>query len=75
MEALIRLRQTDFMEEYKVKFEALSIRLRGLLENYKLICLLSGLIDEIRLPIKMFNPTIMLVAYGLAQETRRVCSC
>lgn len=67
MEALTSLRQTDSMEEYKEKFEALSNRLRGLSETYKLSCFLSGLKDEIRLPVRMFSPTSLLTAYGLSK--------
>lgn len=43
MEALIRLKQTSTMEDYKSQFEALSNHLRGLAESYKLSCFLSGL--------------------------------
>ncbi|WJZ95606.1 hypothetical protein VitviT2T_014364 [Vitis vinifera] len=36
MEALIRLKQTSTVEDYKSQFEALSNQLRGLAESYKL---------------------------------------
>ncbi|XP_041028991.1 uncharacterized protein LOC121268795 [Juglans microcarpa x Juglans regia] len=67
MEQLTRLRQVDTVEEYKANFEALSNRLRRLSESYKLSCFLSGLKDEIRLTVRMFNPNSLMEAYGLAR--------
>lgn len=67
METLTMLKQTGTMEEYKCKFEALSSRLRGLSESYKLSCFLSGLRDDIRLPVRMFKPDNLLTAYSLAK--------
>lgn len=51
MEALTRLRQTGYVEEYKVEFEALSNRLKKFSEPHKLSYILSGLRDKIRLPV------------------------
>ena len=42
MEVMTRLRQTSIMALYKAQFEALSNRLRGLTQGYKLSCFLSG---------------------------------
>jgi hypothetical protein len=56
MEMLTRLRQTTTVAAYKAQFEGLSNRLRGLSEQHKLSFFLSGLKDEIRLPIRMLNP-------------------
>lgn len=42
-------------------------RLKGLSERHKLSCFLSGLKDEIRLPIQMLNPINLNVAFGLAK--------
>ncbi|KAF5465151.1 hypothetical protein F2P56_015182 [Juglans regia] len=67
MEQLTRLRQVGTVEEYKAHFEALSNRLRGLSNQYKLSCFLSGLKDEIRLIVRMFNPNNLIFAYGLAK--------
>jgi hypothetical protein len=67
MEVLTRLRQQSSVEEYKCKFEALSNRLRGLSEAYKLSCFLSVLKEEIKLPVRMFNSISLLVAYGLGK--------
>lgn len=47
MKALTWLRQTSTVEEYKLQFEVLSDRLRGLSDPYKLSCFLSGFKDEI----------------------------
>lgn len=48
MEALIRLKQTSIVEDYKGQFEALSNQLRGLAKSYKLSCFLSGLWEDFR---------------------------
>ena len=67
MEALTRLRQTNNVINYKGQFEALFNRIRDLSENHKLSYFLSGLRDEIRLPIKMLNPKTLNEAFGLAK--------
>jgi hypothetical protein len=67
MESLTRLRQQTSVEDYKGKFEILSNRLRDFSEGYKLSCFLSGLKEEIRLPVRMFAPKMLLAAYGLAK--------
>ncbi|XP_042952144.1 uncharacterized protein K02A2.6-like [Carya illinoinensis] len=67
MEALTRLEQSNSIAAYTTQFEALANRLRGLSDEHKLCCFISGLKDEIRLPIKMFNPVNMNAAYGLAR--------
>lgn len=47
-----------------------------LFEYYKLSCFLSGLKNEIRLIVKMFNPTDLLTAYGLAKiQEEKVSLC
>ncbi|XP_035542078.1 uncharacterized protein K02A2.6-like [Juglans regia] len=67
MEALTRLKQTGSIAAYQAQFKALSNRLRGLSDVHKLSCFLSGLKDEIRLPIRMFNPVSLSAAYALAK--------
>ncbi|KAF5471876.1 hypothetical protein F2P56_008640 [Juglans regia] len=67
MEALTRLKQTSSVAMYKAQFEALSNRLRGLSDHHKLSCFMSGLKDEIRLPIRMLNPINLGAAFGLAK--------
>jgi hypothetical protein len=67
MESLARLRQLSSVDEYKKRFEALSNRVKGCDDMNKLSCFLGGLKEEIHLPIKMFNPPTLLIAYGLAK--------
>ena len=67
MEALTRLRQTSNVVNYKEQFAALSNEIRNLSENHKLSCFLSGLKDEVRLPMKMLNPKNLNKAFGLAK--------
>jgi hypothetical protein len=51
MESLVKLRQSSMVGDYTARFESLSNRLWGLSDKYKLSCFLSGLKDEIRLPL------------------------
>lgn len=67
IKALTRLKQTSTIANQKAQFESLSNRLRGLSESHKLSYFLSGLKDEIRLSVRMFNPTSLNAAYGLAK--------
>jgi hypothetical protein len=67
MESMTRLRQTSTVEVYKAQFEALTNRLRGLFEGYKLSCFLSGLNEEIKLLVKLLAPTSLLQAFSLAK--------
>ena len=67
MEALTRLRQTSNVVNDKGQFEALSNRIRDLLENHKLSCFLSGLKDEVSLSVKMLNPKNLNEAFSLAK--------
>ena len=55
------------MVAYKGNFEILSNRIVGLFEAHKLSCFLSGLKDEIRLPVRMLVPKTLTEAYGLAK--------
>lgn len=72
VEALIKLKQSGLVEEHKFKFEAFSNRLRELSESYKLSYFLSGLRDDIRLPIRMFKLDSLLTAYSLAKIQEHV---
>lgn len=67
MEELMRLRQSFSVADYTAQFEALSNRLRGVSERNRLSCFLSGLKDDIRLPVRMLNPTSLVAAFGLAK--------
>ncbi|KAL6316337.1 hypothetical protein AAG906_017972 [Vitis piasezkii] len=73
MEALIRLKQTSTVEDYKSQFEALSNQLRGLAESYKLSCFLSGLREDIRFMVRMLNPSNLHIAFGLAKMQEENC--
>ena len=66
MEALTRLQQTRNVVNYKGHFETLSNRIRDLSENHKLSCFLSGLKDEVRLPVKMLHLKNLNEAFNLA---------
>lgn len=67
IEALTHLKQTTTVVAYKAQFEALSNRLRGLLDHHKLICFMSDLNDEVRLTIEIFNPLNLSATYGLGK--------
>ena len=56
METLTQLRQTASVSLDKGQFEVLSNKIKGLSTAHKLSCFLSGLRDEIRLPVRMLNP-------------------
>ena len=67
MEALTRLKQTTTVVSYKGNFEILSNRIKELSESHKLSCFLSGLKDEIRLPVRMLVPKSLNDVFGLAK--------
>ena len=67
MESLIRLRKTSNVVVYKGQFEALSNRIKGLTDSHKLSYFLSGLKDEVQLPVKMLHPKNLNEAFGLAK--------
>ena len=56
METLTRLRQVNSVVQYKGQFESLSNCVKELYEKHRLSFFLSGLKEEIRLLVKMFNP-------------------
>jgi hypothetical protein len=67
MESLIKLRHTSTIPEYTSQFESLSNRLWGLSDKYKLSCFLSGLKEEIHLPLRMLAPQDLVSGFGLAK--------
>ena len=76
MEVLTRLRQTSTVAIYKAEFEVLFNKIKGLSPLHKLNCFLSGLKDEIRLPMRILNPQSLNVAFGLAKiQEEYVFSC
>ena len=75
MEVLTRLRQSSIVALYKVEFEVVSNRIKGLFPLHKLSCFLSGLKDEIKLPIRMLNPSTLNEAYlDWSRFKRNMCS-
>lgn len=67
METLTHLKQTLTVAVYKVQFEALLNRLRGLPNHHKLIYFLSCLKGEIWLPVWIPSPLNLNAALGLAR--------
>ena len=65
--SLTKLKQTSTVIAYKCNFEILSNRIFGLSKSHKLSCFLSGLNDEIRLPVRMFVPKTLNEAFGLGK--------
>ena len=57
LEMLAWLRIIATVAMYKAQFEVLSNRIKGLFPAHKLSCFLSGLKDEIRLHVRMLNPS------------------
>lgn len=67
MECLTKLKQTSTVSNYKAQFEVISNRIKGLSEPHRFCCFLSGLRDEIRLPVRMLNLSSLHQAFGLAK--------
>ncbi|XP_059456434.1 uncharacterized protein LOC132186472 [Corylus avellana] len=67
METLSKLKQVGSLEEYKTQFEILANRVLLLIDSHKLSMFLGGLRDDIRLPVRMFNPKTLNDAYALAR--------
>ncbi|XP_042974800.1 uncharacterized protein LOC122306438 [Carya illinoinensis] len=67
MEALTCLKQTNSVTAYKAEFELLSNRIKGVTEENKLNYFLSGLKDEVRIPVRMLKPINLNDAFGLAR--------
>lgn len=74
MEVFTRLKQSSTVAAYKTQFEVISNQLKGLFENYKLSMFLSGLKDEIRLPVRTLHPQNLNSAFGLAMIQEYICS-
>lgn len=71
MDSLTKLKKYGTVQEFRANFEALSNRFRGLFYRYNLSCFLSGLKDEIRLPVRMFNLNNLLSTYSLAKIQKK----
>ena len=75
MEVLTRLRQSLIMAMYQVEFEVVSNRIKRLSPLHKPSCFLSGLKDEIRLLVRMLNPSTLNEAYlDWSRFKRNMCS-
>ncbi|KAA8534717.1 hypothetical protein F0562_029841 [Nyssa sinensis] len=79
MKALIWLKQTSTVEDYKSQFEALSNQLRGLAESYKLSCFLTKMQEEnvaaLRRTAKLrFVPTRLAIGPPSPPEKKGHCS-
>ena len=64
---LTRLRQVSSVAIYDGQFQALSNRINEISEKHKLSCFLSGLKDEICIPVRMLNPQNLCSTFGLAK--------
>lgn len=73
MKALTRLRQPSIVAMYKREFEVLSNRIKGLSPQHKLSCFLSGLKDEVRLPMRILNPLLSLQHLGSQKSKKSTC--
>ena len=58
--------QTGTLQEYLEEFDMLSHKV-NLTEDYSLSCFISGLKDEIKIPVRMFGPKNLQQAYALAR--------
>ena len=66
MADLKSLVQYRTLQEYLEEFDILSHKV-NLTEEYSLSCFLSGLKDEIKIPVRMFAPRSLQQAYALAR--------
>lgn len=67
MGELSKLKQVTFVKAYQEKFEELANKTKGLTEEFFISCFLSGLKDEIKAGVQMFQPTTITQAIGLAR--------
>jgi hypothetical protein len=75
MESLMQLRQTSKVAEYTTQFEALSNFLCGLSDRNRLSCFLSGLKDEVCIPLRMLSPHTLVATFGLAKLQEEYLTC
>lgn len=64
---LTKLKQVTTIEVYHDKFEELINRNKGLSESFLVDCFISGLKDEIKKAVNMFDPITLNRAFCLAQ--------
>ncbi|XP_042963665.1 uncharacterized protein LOC122297621 [Carya illinoinensis] len=71
--SLTKLRQVSSVEEYLQQFEVLACRIKGILPlSFIISCFISGLREDIRLSVKMFEPTSLSDAFCLARTREEV---
>jgi hypothetical protein len=73
METLSKLKQECSLEKYKNQFDILALKVHRLPDEHKLSCFLVGLKDEIRLPVRMFNPNILPCPHPLFLSGHWIC--
>jgi hypothetical protein len=66
MVTLSKLQQKGSLDDYKNQFDLLALKVHRLPDEHKLSYFLGGLKNEIRLPVRMFNPKTLVEAYSLA---------
>lgn len=67
VKSLTKLQQSSIVEDYQTRFESLANSTMGLTEPFMVSCFLNGLKEDIRLSVKMFKPSTLVVAFGLAR--------
>jgi hypothetical protein len=67
VETQTKLNQVGLLENYNTQFDNLALKVQGLPESHKLSYFLGGLKNEMRLPVRMFNPRSLIDAYSLAR--------
>lgn len=66
-----RLTQSSSVKDYKAQFEFLSNRLTHLSDKYKLSYFFAGLKEELKLLVRLLNPTNTNQAFGMARLQER----
>lgn len=64
---LSKLRQISSVKNYQEKFEELANKITGLPESFFVSCFISGLREEIKAGVQMFQPRNISQAMGLAR--------
>lgn len=65
--AFTKLKQVGTVEEYYSQFEALSNRIKGLTEEFKISTFISGLRDDLRIMVTMVKPLSLSATFRLAK--------
>lgn len=66
-EILAKLTQTSTVAEYRQRFDALANRITGVSASFLTSCFISGLRPDIRHEVKVFRPSSLAQAIGLAR--------